>query len=129
MDTTKGLKMRIGANRQRGIGFVGFIMIAAGIIFVAVLGMKVIPPYIHSAQISKIFSDIANDPAMRSASVKEVRESFNKRANINYITDITADDIEIEKNEGDLSLSTNYSVKIPLVANITLLLEFNPSSD
>jgi hypothetical protein len=129
MDTTKGLKMRTGANRQRGIGFVGFIMIAAGIIFVAIVGMKLVPPYIHSAQISEIFKEIAADPMMRSATVKEIKDSYNKRANINYITDITAEDIEIEKSEGYVGLSASYSVKIPLVANITLLLEFNPSSD
>lgn len=121
--------MRTGANRQRGIGFVGFIMIAAGIILVAVLGMKVVPPYIHSAQISQIFREIAADPVMKNATIKEIKDSYSKRANINYITDITAEDIEIAKGEGQLGLSASYSVRIPLVANITLLLEFNPSSD
>lgn len=121
--------MRTGANRQRGIGFVGFILIAAGIVFVAVVGMKLVPPYIHSAQISEIFKEIAADPMMRNATVKDIKESYSKRANINYITDITAEDIEIEKDEQQLALSASYSVKIPLVANITLLLEFNPSSD
>jgi hypothetical protein len=125
----KGQQMNTGASRQRGIGFVGFIMIAAGIIFVAVLGMKVIPPYIHSAQMSGIFREMAADPVMKNATIKEIKESYSKRASINYITDITAEDIEIAKGDGQLELSASYSVKIPLVANITLLLEFNPSSD
>ena len=54
--------------------------------------------------------------------------SYRKRANINYITDITAEDIDISKEGGRLKLSASYSVKIPLAGNITLLLEFNPSS-
>jgi hypothetical protein len=120
--------MKAFADRQRGIGFVGFIMIAAGVIFVAILGMKLVPPYIHSAQITQIFKTIAGDPAMQSATIKEIKESFSKRASVNYITDISAEDIEISKGDGKLSLSTSYSVKIPVAGNITLVLEFNPSS-
>jgi hypothetical protein len=120
--------MKSFAGRQRGISVVGMIMIAVGVVFVALSGMKLIPPYLHSAQISQIFKAIATDPEMQGASINEIKQSYGKRASINYITDITAEDIEIEKADGQLSLGASYSVKIPLVGNITLLLEFNPSS-
>ena len=122
------MEMRATVSKQRGIGFVGFILIAVGIIFAAILGMKLVPPYIHSAQIAQIFRTIANDPAMQGASIKDIKDSYSKRANIDYITDITAEDIDISNSDGKLSLSTSYSVKIPVAGNITLLLEFNPSS-
>jgi hypothetical protein len=122
------MEMKVTVRKQHGIGFVGFILIAAGIIFVAILGMKLVPPYLHSIQIAQIFKTIANDPAMQGASVREIKESYNKRAGINYITDLAADDIEISKADGQLSLSTSYSVKIPIAGNITLVLDFNPSS-
>lgn len=120
--------MKATAGRQRGIGFVGFIMIAAGIVFAAVAGMKLVPPYLHSAQIAEIFKEIARDPNMQGASMSDIRMAYAKRANINYITDITDADIEIDKVNGQLNLSASYSVKIPIAGNITLLLEFNPSS-
>ncbi|MBI5889169.1 MAG: DUF4845 domain-containing protein [Nitrosomonadales bacterium] len=120
--------MRALACRQRGIGFLGIVLIAAGVILAAILGMKVVPAYVHSAQMAQIFRTIASDPAMQNASVREIKDSYIRRANVNYITDITAEDIEISKEDGRLSLSTSYSVRIPLVGNITLLLEFNPSS-
>jgi hypothetical protein len=47
---------------------------------------------------------------------------------MDYITDITADDIEISKDAGALTLSASYSVKIPVAGNMSLVLEFNPSS-
>lgn len=115
-------------GKQRGVSFVGFVLIAVGLILIAVLGMKIVPPYLHSAQIAQIFKAIASDPAMQNATISEVKMAFNKRADVNYIRDITAEDIEISKEDGQLTLSTNYTVKIPLVGNITLLLEFNPSS-
>lgn len=121
--------MRTFRNKQLGITFSGFIMAAFALIIVAILGMKLVPAYIHSTQISSIFQAVASDPAMQSASIKEIKESYQKRAYINAITDLSPDDIEIVKEGATLSLSANYAVKIPLVANITLLLEFNPSSD
>ena len=126
--TLKGMKMKATAEKQRGISFVGFIMIAAGIVFAAIAGMKLIPSYMHSAQIANILKEIARDPDMRNAQAKEIRDSYSKRANINYITDIKADDIEIIKEGGVLSLSVSYSVKIPIAGNATLVLDFNPSS-
>jgi hypothetical protein len=120
--------MKAAACRQRGIGFVGMVMIAAGLIFVTILGMKLVPAYMHSMQIAQIFKTIARDPAMQGATISEIKDSYSKRANIGYITDITAEDIEISKGDGQLRLSVSYSVKIPVAGNITLLLEFNPSS-
>lgn len=122
------MKMRAFAGRQRGIGFVGMIMIAAGIIFVAIAAMKVVPAYMHSAQIAEIFKAIANDPMMRGATISEIKDAYTKRANINYITDIKAQDIEVDNYEGRVTLSATYSVRIPLVGNAVLLLEFKPSS-
>jgi hypothetical protein len=122
------MEMKAFADRQHGVTFVGMIFVAAGVILVAILGIKLVPTYMHSAQIAQIFKSIANDPDMRDASVKDIKDSYRKRADINYISDITADDIEINKEEGQLKISASYSVKIPLAGNITLLLEFNPSS-
>lgn len=120
--------MKATIFRQQGIGFVGMILTAAGLIFVAILGMKMVPPYVHSAQIAQIFRTMASDPAMQGASISEIKMSYSNRANISYITDITSEDIDISKEGGRLKLSASYSVKIPVAANIILLLEFNPSS-
>ena len=120
--------MKATVFKQQGIGFVGFILSAAGLIFVAILGMKLVPPYIHSAQIAQIFRTMASDPAMQGASISEIKSSYDKRANIDYITDITSEDIDINKDNGRLKISASYSVKIPVAANITLLLDFNPSN-
>jgi hypothetical protein len=91
--------------------------------------MKLVPAYIHSAQIAQIFRTVAGDPAMRGASIKDIKTSYSKRADINYINDLKEDDIDITKEEdGRLSISASYSVKIPLAGNITLVLDFNPSS-
>ena len=120
--------MKIIANKQRGFSFSSFLMIVVVLIFAAIGGMKVLPAYIQSNEIKSIFDTIARDPEMQGAQVKDVRESFAKRAMMNNINVVSPADIEISKEGGRLSLSVSYVVKVPMIANASLVLEFNPSS-
>ena len=114
--------------QQHGLSFGGFILGAFLLVLASVTGLKLIPAYMQNAQISNVFNVIAHDPDMQKASPREIRNSFEKRASIDAITAIKADEIEIASDGGKLMLSASYSVKVPLLANVSLLLEFNPSS-
>ena len=116
------------ANRQRGVSLFGLLIWSAILILAAIGGMKIIPAYIQDAEIKSILSTIVNDAEMQGAQSKDIRESFSKRAMMNNINVVTANDIEIVKDARGLSLSVSYPVKIPLTGNASLLLEFNPSS-
>lgn len=120
--------MRGWKNRQQGLGFGNFIMSAFALIVVALLGMKVVPAYVHSAQISQIFREIVADPALQNVPTSSIEMAYRKRASINDIKDLKVEDIEIVNEGGSLKLSASYEVKVPLVGNISLVLAFNPSS-
>lgn len=120
--------MKIMANKQCGFSFSGFLVAIAIIMVAALVGMKLIPAYMQDAKIKHIFDTIAHAPEMQTASVKDIRESFAKRAIMDNITVIQEGDVEIDKNGGGISLGASYSVRIPLAGNASLLLEFNPSS-
>jgi len=114
--------------QQRGITFSGFIIGAVLLVFLAITGLKLIPAYMQASEIKNIFETIAHDPDMQKASPHDIQVSFERRASIDNITAIKASDIDISSDEGRPVLSASYSVKIPLVANISLYVEFNPSS-
>ncbi len=115
--------------QQRGLSFGGFIVAAFLLVIVSISLLKVIPAYIQNAQIKTVFNEIVHDPGMDKASPREIRNSFDRRASIDDITAIKSEDIEIASDGGRLDLSANYSVKVPLFGNVSLILEFNPSSD
>ena len=115
--------------KQRGLSFSGFIFGAVILVLAITTGMKLIPAYMQDAKIGNLFTVIANDPEMQKASPRDIRMAFNKRASIDDIRAITAEDIAIEKDGDRLVLSASYPVKIPLAGNVSLYLEFNPSSD
>ncbi|CAH1074714.1 DUF4845 domain-containing protein [Candidatus Nitrotoga sp. 1052] len=116
------------ANTQRGVSLSGLLIWSVVLILAAIGGMKIIPAYVQDAEIKSILSTIVNDSEMQGAQSKDIRESFSKRAMMNNINVVSANDIEIVKDARGLSLSISYQVKIPLAGNASLLLEFNPSS-
>jgi hypothetical protein len=115
--------------KQSGVTFGGFIMILALLGGLAIFSMKLIPVYMENGKIQKAFDAITQDPAMQTATIAEIKDSFYKRANtMDSVTTVTSNDIEISKEGGKLTLSASYSAKIPLAGNVSLLVEFNPSA-
>ena len=95
--------MKAMASRQRGVSFSGLLVWVILLIFVAIGAMKLIPAYVENAKINKIFSTIANDPEMQTATPKAVRESYSKRTQIDNVTVIDPNDIDIVKDASGLS--------------------------
>lgn len=120
--------MNTMTHKQRGFSFSGFLVVAVLLVLLAIGGMKLIPAYMQNAEIKSIMDSIAHDPEMQGAPVKSIRESFSKRAMMNNISTVSAEDIEIGKDGNTLTLSVSYQVKIPVGGNASLLLDFNPSS-
>ena len=114
--------------KQRGLSFSGFIFGAFALVLLGIFGLKLIPAYMQDATIKNLFVAIANDPEMHKASPGTVRLSFSKRSLIDNVTAIKAEDIEVASDGGRLVLSASYAVKVPLAGNVSLYLEFNPSS-
>lgn len=98
------------------------------LVLVSILGLKLVPAYIQNAEINKVFTEISNDSDMQKASAHDIRMAFNKRALIDNITAIKAEDIEIDNSSAKPLLSASYAVKIPLAGNVSLYIDFNSAS-
>jgi hypothetical protein len=120
--------MRTMANRQRGITMGGFLMVVIVLILLAIGGMKLIPAYIQDKTVQTKFVEVAHDPELKNATVRDIRMAYAKRVVTSDITAVKAEDIEINKDADGITLSASYTVKIPLAGNASLILEFNPSS-
>lgn len=115
-------------TQQRGITFGGFLTGAFLLVVVGIFGLKLIPAYMENEQIKSVFDAMVRDPEMKSATAKDIQASFGKRASINNIKSVKPDQIDIATEQGRLVLSAYYSVKVPLAGNVSLFLEFNPTS-
>ncbi len=106
-------------KEQRGLSVIGYILLLS---MGALLAFKLIPPYTENFMIQRIFKKLAVNPGFQDGNA--LRTAFQRYAEIDSVTNINADDLEISKT----AISAKYSVKVPLFGNINLLLEFKPSS-
>lgn len=114
-------------TRQLGIALSNLMAAAFVIAIVALLVMKVGPEYLEHRQIVATIKKVS--AASNSLStVKQIREAFDRQANVDYISAITGADLEITKEGGAIVISFSYEKRIPLFANVSLLLDFQGSS-
>ena len=116
-------------NKQRGLTLTGMLFWSVVLVLVAVLGMKVVPVYIENGTIKKNLVAIANETSLQNANAGQIRLAFTKRAQIDNISAITAKDIKITRDKGQNQLRVDYSVNVPLFANISLQIDFETESD
>lgn len=112
---------------QSGVSLSGLLVAAVILAVLAMVGMKVFPNMVEYFNIVKAVKKIANDPAAQD-SVTAVRRAFENQSAIDDFKSITGQDLEISKEGGKLVVSFAYEARIPLVANVSLLIDFQGSS-
>jgi len=114
-------------KRQRGVTFVGMIFIAALIILGAIIALKLVPAYIEYATVVQHLRELARSPEARG-SPREIQMLFSKRAQIDDIKAISANDIDVSRDGDSVVLSASYQTKVKLFGNLSACIDFEPSS-
>ena len=115
-------------SKQQGMTFIGLVLVIAAVIFLAVIGMKVVPAYIEFAGVKKIINRLAADSAFNDMSKKDIVAAFDKAVSADYVTVIKGSDLVIEKGATGNVVTADYQVTLPIVANASVLLDFHASS-
>ncbi len=115
-------------NRQRGVSLSGLLLVSAVLIFVLLLGFKLFTPYSEYFAIKKVFNAMAQKPEVKNGGKREFIQSWAAYAQIERISAIGGDEIDITREGGNVHFSANYTVKVHLLKNISLLIDFNPTS-
>lgn len=115
-------------QKQQGITMIGILFIAMMLIFVAIVVMKLVPAYVEYIAIKKVFSAMVADPQLQDAKPSQIRESYVRRSGIDNITSLTADDLVISRDHGQLILSAKYHVEKPVYDNVGIYIDFAPTT-
>jgi hypothetical protein len=113
---------------QRGISLSGLFVWLFILIVLALLGMKLIPPYMEFATARNAIQAIAQD-RIGTTTPQEVRRAFDNRATIDDITAVKAADLDITKEGGEIVISFAYRKEVPLFANVGVYMDFAASSN
>ena len=115
-------------RKQKGLTLTGTIALAVALIFALLLTFKIGPPYMEYFAIQKTLRAIASDPEAASGKRGPIEKAFALRAAIDDMPSISGPDLQIEKDGDQVTISASYSKRIPLFGNVSVCLDFNPSS-
>jgi len=113
-------------TRQRGLSMIGFLFVAAVVVTCVMIGFRVLPSYIEFYSVQKALQQALADAQDLTAA--EVRKAFQKRADAGYIESVSGRDIEVVKSKNEVTASASWTRKLPMVANVSLLLEFEATA-
>jgi hypothetical protein len=113
---------------QGGVSMSGLLIGCVIFAVLALVGMKVFPPYMEYLQIRKAVTAIVESGEVRSGTVNDVRRAFDRRAQVDDITSISAQDLEVTKDGGEIVINFAYPKKVPLFSNVSLMFDFAGSS-
>lgn len=113
---------------QRGISLNTLMLGGAALALLSLLAMKAIPPWIEYGNLVKAVKGTAADTSLKMSTVTQVRAAFSRRADMDDIKSVAAEDLDITKEGGDLVISFKYEKKVPLFSNVSLVFDFEGSS-
>lgn len=114
-------------HTQRGITIVGFLFVVIVVLGMAMIGFRVLPSYIEYFAVEKTLKKTLND-ARDGISLGDFRRSFDLASSADYIDSVHGSDIDLNKDGNQLTATAAWQKKLPLVANVSLLLDFEASA-
>lgn len=114
-------------NKQRGFSLSGLMFWGVVIAMVALVVIKIAPSAIEFYKIRKDISTVAQQ-AKADSTVPDIRRAFAKFAEIDQISDVKPEDLDITKEGNQIVISFAYDKKIGLFGPLSLLIEYRGNS-
>jgi hypothetical protein len=114
-------------KNQKGVSLSGLMLWGFVLAMVALVVIKIAPTAIEYYKIQKIIKTVAA-AAAATATVPELRTAYSKYAEIDHISDVRPEDLDITKEGNQIVLSFAYDKRIPLFGPVSLLIEYQAST-
>jgi len=109
---------------QRGMTYIGMLMLMVTIAVAAIVVIKVMPLYMENLKVQSSLKSLAEDHEERGAPPAELESALLKRLSINDVEHVGKDDIEITKQNGHTEVNVSYEARVPLFYNLDLVARF-----
>ena len=116
-------------HKQKGLTLSGFMVWAVIVVVALLLGFKLGPPYMEFASIQKLLRNVATDAQASGENYKAAAwREFSLRAGVDNIQAVSANDLQIRKEGQQVVITADYTVRVPLVGNVSACIDFNATS-
>ena len=113
-------------RRQRGLSMIGFLFVAIVLMTVVLLAFRMIPAYIEYYTIQRALENALTE--VTDPSIVNIRRAFDRKLAADYADAVSSKDIDLARDGNVITASVSWQKKLPLVANVSLLLDFDASA-
>ena len=110
---------------QRGMTMWGLLFVLGVLAFFLFLGFKLFPPYMTDFKVRSALDSLARQSNFGSMGKPEITEALSKRFDIDMVEGVDLSALSVETRGRLKVVRIRYERVIPMVANISALLEFD----
>ncbi|MEO7743555.1 MAG: DUF4845 domain-containing protein [Usitatibacter sp.] len=114
-------------RKQRGITLMGTIITLSILGFVGIMAAKLMPAYLEYGSVKKILKTL-EQAGETKGTVRDIRRGFDRLNAIEDVKNVKSEDLEITKQGQDAIVSVSWSVRVPMVSNVSACLDFSAST-
>lgn len=112
-------------RQQRGFSKIGLVFMLVVLVSVLTIGLKILPVYIDHNFVRGVAETLLESGRASSMTQAEVREELAASMRVNNVRDFDLDSITTSRANGASAISITYERRVPLVANIDVILSFD----
>ena len=113
-------------DRQRGMTFIGILLIIVVVGAWVYAGIRLTPKYLEYVRVASTLEKVKQEFESNPGSTEFLlRKAIERHFDIEMVTAIDSNNIEIKKEGDKFTLRANYEDTVPLVSNISFLLTFD----
>ena len=108
---------------ERGLTILGFLFVAVVVVTIALVGFRVMPAYVEYFAVKKALEQALDDAP--TGNVAEVRRAFDRKIGAGYIESVRPSDVQVNRDGNRLVASASWQRILPMIANASILLDFD----
>ena len=115
-----------GKGSQKGMTYLGMLILMVGIAICAIIVIKVIPVYLEHFKVESSLKSFVQDTKGNTTQMPpmEIQKLLMRRFDVNDVTHVKKEDIQISKESGKTVISVPYEARVPLFLNLDVVARF-----
>ncbi len=114
-------------HSQSGLTTIGWLIAIALFGSIVLTGFKILPMYMDYMNVQSVMESVAEDTSIDPKSRTDLWKAINKRLYINSIRDMKKEDFTFSRKDGVTTITADYEVRKPYVAQLFLGAHFKYS--
>jgi len=114
-------------RKQGGLTLIGFLIVLSMVIFVAFIGMKIVPIYMEYYSVVSAMNGVASERGSARYSPFDIRVKVLNRLYVSYSAEnVKEQHIKLTRGNG-VNLRIAYEVRKPVIGNLDVVAKFDRS--